>query len=120
MTNNTPEEMDGIDVQKYNLLDKRFDRFFATAFYSQIIGAILYEFCKLIFLKLIAIPLFLVAIVSIFHVFYLNSYLEPIRWKLHNTSKGEVLASKFSNLEFYLITIGLIIYDIAAMFQMII
>ncbi|EBZ4144880.1 hypothetical protein EBC17_23865, partial [Salmonella enterica subsp. enterica serovar Kottbus] len=111
--------IDDVEMTKYKLLDRRFDLFFATATFTQIIGAILNEFCDSIILKITVIPLFLVAIFSILYVFYLNSYLEPIRWQLNKTSKGEVVASKFSNVEFYLITFGLIIYDVVSIFQIV-
>lgn len=119
MSNNTEKEIDDVEMTKYKLLDRRFDLFFATATFTQIIGAILNEFCDSIILKITVIPLFLVAIFSILYVFYLNSYLEPIRWQLNKTSKGEVVASKFSNVEFYLITFGLIIYDVVSIFQIV-
>lgn len=106
-------------MTRYKALDRRFDLFFATATYTQIIGAILNEFCDSVILKITVIPLFLMAIFSILYVFYLNNYLEPVRWLLNKTSKGEIVASKFSNVEFYLITLGLIIYDIVSIFKII-
>ncbi|ECA1020826.1 hypothetical protein FNH54_20860 [Salmonella enterica subsp. enterica] len=118
MSNNT-EKIDDIEMTRYKALDRRFDLFFATATYTQIIGAILNEFCDSVILKITAIPLFLMAIFSILYVFYLNNYLEPVRWQLNKTSKGEIVASKFSNVEFYLITLGLIIYDIVSIFKII-
>lgn len=99
--------------------DKRFDCFFATAIYSQVIGSIINEFCDSIILKTIVIPLFLVAIFSVLYSFYLNNYLEPIRRKIQNVSKGEVVAAIFDNVEFYLITFSLIVYDIKSMFDII-
>ncbi|EEP1049965.1 hypothetical protein HAY28_001222, partial [Salmonella enterica] len=107
MSNNT-EKIDDIEMTRYKALVRRFDLFFATATYTQIIGAILNEFCDSVILKMTVIPLFLMAIFSILYVFYLNNYLEPVRWQLNKTSKGEIVASKFSNVEFYLITLGLI------------
>lgn len=116
MSNNFDKVKDDVEIKKYQLLDKRFDFFLATAIYSQIFGAIINEFFDSIILKMTVPPLFLVAIFSILYVMYLNSYLEPIRWKIHKTSKGEIVASKFNNLEFYLIIFGLIIYDIISIF----
>ncbi|EIL0014364.1 hypothetical protein LK554_004580 [Salmonella enterica] len=118
MSNNT-EKIDDVEMTRYKILDRRFDLFFATATYTQIIGAILNEFCDSVILKITVIPLFLMAIFSILYVFYLNNYLEPVRWQLNKTSKGEIVASKFSNVEFYLITLGLIIYDIVSIFKII-
>lgn len=119
MPNNNEDIKDDIESKKYNLFDKRFDCFFATATFSQIIGSIINEFCDSIILKSVVIPLFFVAIFSILYAFYLNNYLEPIRRKIQNVSKGEVVASRFSNLEFYLITFGLIIYDIKSVLDII-
>lgn len=117
--NNNEDVKDDIEFKKYNLLDKRFDCFFATATFSQIIGSIINEFCDSIILKSMVVPLFFVAIFSILYAFYLNNYLEPIRRKIQNISKGEVVASKFNNIEFYLITFALTIYDIKSVLHII-
>ncbi|EGI5266663.1 hypothetical protein AHU29_005003, partial [Salmonella enterica subsp. enterica serovar Weltevreden] len=56
MSNNT-EKIDDIEMTRYKALDRRFDLFFATATYTQIIGAILNEFCDSVVLKITVIPL---------------------------------------------------------------
>lgn len=119
MASNNEDIKDGIKFKKYNFFDKRFDCFFATAIYSQVIGSIINEFCDSIILKTIVIPLFLVALFSVLYSFYLNNYLETIRRKIQNVSKGEVVAAIFDNVEFYLITFSLIVYDIKSMFDII-
>ncbi|EMX1392714.1 hypothetical protein AAGG84_002527 [Salmonella enterica] len=68
MSNNT-EKIDDIEMTRYKALDRRFDLFFATATYTQIIGAILNEFCDSVVLKITVIPLFLMAIFFYFVCF---------------------------------------------------
>lgn len=119
MINKNLEEKVKVDDERFSLLDKRSNYLFATAVVSQIAGYVLYEHCDIYYLNLLAIPLFIVAIISVLYVIYLDSWLDPIKRERLNLSKKETSSLRVAGWECNVTAVIIIIYDVVAMLKII-